>query len=187
MAIEKDNYGFRLTSWNAKIANLGQTILETKSNSEIADLVGCTEGSASNYRKAVAEATGWVLPSNNRAESGDIEKKPRQSSKRKGLFPAKLDASLNKALGCQDDDSPDWIADPVWADFVRAREIMGNDWVGFISKKVKEKELSEFNLWVESNDAADTAESALTAAQQKSIDSAIALLRANGYTVIMPA
>ena len=116
------------------------------------------------------------------------ERKPRSNGgKRKGCFPAKLDASLNKALGCQDDDSPDWIADPVWADFTRARALQGQDWVSFISKKIKDKELVEFELWVSSNDAADKAESAVSAAMQKRLDEAVELLSANGYTVIMPS
>ncbi len=187
MAIEKDNYGFRVGSWNSKIILQGQDVFESSSNSTLAALVGCTEGSCSNYRKEVAAATGWSLPASNRQSNGDTaERKPRQSngSKRKGCFPARLEQSLNKALGRPiDSDDPEFITNPTWAHFVCARESQGPDWVSFISKKVKEKELTEFNLWVESNDAADKAESATSAAQQKALDAAVKLIEAAGGTV----
>ena len=53
MAIEKDTYGFRIDSWNSKIAATGQETFERLTNGEMAALVGCTEGSASNYRKTL--------------------------------------------------------------------------------------------------------------------------------------
>ena len=70
MAIEKDAFGFRIDSWNSKIAATGQETFERLTNGEMAALVGCTEGSASNYRKTVAEATGWTMVSGKRS-TGD--------------------------------------------------------------------------------------------------------------------
>ena len=70
MAIEKDNFGFRVDSWNSKIAATGQETFERLTNGEMAALVGCTEGSASNYRKTVAEATGWTMVAGKRS-TGD--------------------------------------------------------------------------------------------------------------------
>lgn len=70
MAIEKDTYGFRIDSWNSKIVATGQETFERLTNGEMAALVGCTEGSASNYRKTVAEATGWTMVSGKRS-TGD--------------------------------------------------------------------------------------------------------------------
>lgn len=191
MAIEKDTYGFRIDSWNSKIAATGQETFERLTNGEMAALVGCTEGSASNYRKTVSEVTGWTMVATGKrsgsenSDNGDKPAAKRTNGKRKGCFPAKLDASLNKALGCTDDDSPDWIRDPTWSDFVRARSIQGENWVSFISKKVKEKELSEFALWIASNDAADAAENAATAAQQKAFSDAVTVIESNGGRVVM--
>ena len=70
MAIEKDTYGFRIDSWNSKIAATGQETFERLTNGEMAALVGCTEGSASNYRKDVSKATGWTMVSGKRS-TGD--------------------------------------------------------------------------------------------------------------------
>lgn len=135
------------------------------------------------YNAAIARG---IKPRSANVEQGAVtgERKVRPSGKRKGCFPAKLDASLNKALGCTDPDSADYINEPAWSDFVRAREIQGADWVAFISKKVKEKELEQFELWVASNDAADAAEDAAYQAQQKALDAAIALIEAAGGKVV---
>jgi hypothetical protein len=114
------------------------------------------------------------------------ERKPRANGgKRKGCLPVRLVASINKALGVNDPDSMDYNDDPSWSDFVRAREVMGNDWVEFIAKKCKgDKEPEQFALWVSSNDAADQAENATFAAQQAAIDAAIALIEKHGGKVV---
>ncbi len=188
MAIEKDTYGFRIDSWNSKIAAQGQETFERLSNGEMAALVGCTEGSASNYRKAVAEATGWTMVAGKRSNGDSVDDKPaakRTNGKRKGCLPVRLVASINKALGVNDPDSIDYNDDPSWSDFVRAREIMGNDWVEFIAKKCKgDKEPEQFALWVSSNDSADNAENAQFAAQQAAIDAAVALIEKHGGKVV---
>ncbi len=94
------------------------------------------------------------------AEKG--ERKARQSkpvSGRKGLLPARLDQSINKALtGIVDSDDPRFIFSPNWEQFKQARALQGQDWVSFIAKKLKGEEIEQFSLWVTSNDSADIAE-----------------------------
>ena len=191
MAIEKDNFGFRVDSWNSKIAATGQETFERLTNGEMAALVGCTEGSASNYRKTVSEATGWTMVAGKRSngDSGDTgSDKPvkRTNGKRKGCLPARLDQSVNKALtGIIDSDDPAYIESPTWEQFKQARANQGENWITFIGNKLKtDKEKSEFELWITSNDAADVAENAATAAQQKALQDAIALIEKHGGKVI---
>ena len=190
MAIEKDNFGFRVDSWNAKIAAQGQETFERLTNGEMASLVGCTEGSASNYRKTVSEVTGWAMVAGKRSNGDNGGDKPavkRTNGKRKGCLPARLDQSVNKALtGIIDSDDPEYIESPTWEQFKQARESQGQNWVSFISNKLKtDKEKSEFSLWIESNDAADTAENAATVAQQKAFNDAVAIIESNGGRVVM--
>ncbi len=189
MAIEKDTFGFRVDSWNAKIAATGQETFERLTNSEMAELVGCTAGSASNYRKTVSEVTGWAMVAGKRSNGdtgGDKPAVKRTNGKRKGCLPAILDQSVNKALtGIIDGDDPAYIESPTWEQFKQARANQGENWITFIGNKLKtDKEKSEFKLWITSNDAADVAENAATAAQQKALQDAIALIEKHGGKVI---
>jgi uncharacterized protein GlcG (DUF336 family) len=189
VAIEKDNFGFRVDSWNSKIAAHGQETFEKLTNGEMAELVGCTEGSASNYRKTVSEVTGWAMVAGKRSNGDNGGDKPavkRTNGKRKGCLPARLDQSVNKALtGIIDSDDPAYIESPTWEQFKQARANQGENWITFISNKLKtDKEKSEFELWITSNDAADVAENAATAAQQKALQDAIALIEKHGGKVI---
>lgn len=189
MAIEKDAFGFRIDSWNAKIAATGQETFERLTNGEMAALVGCTEGSASNYRKTVSEVTGWAMVAGKRSNGDNGGDKPavkRTNGKRKGCLPARLDQSVNKALtGIIDSDDPAYIESPTWEQFKQARANQGENWITFVRNKLKtDKEKSEFELWITSNDAADKAESSASLAQEKALREAVALVRAAGLEVI---
>lgn len=142
---------------------------------------------SSNGLYNALRALGWIPggPVNRKADNDAPAK--RSNGKRKGCFPARASVvqCLNKYLnGITDSEDELWIDNPTWTDFKSCRDRNGKDWQSFIVGKCKgQEEIDSFNLWIESNDAADTLEHAENAKIRVALDAAVALIRAHGGEV----
>lgn len=167
----------------SRIAHLNDDMLRSMTTKQIADqFYDGNNGAAWN---ALYGPTGR-LNGEKPAKADGAAKAPRSNGgKRKGCLPARLDQSVNKALtGIIDSDDPAYIESPTWEQFKQARDSQGANWVDFISKKVKEKELEQFELWISSNDSADKAEKSAASDLRKRLFEAEELIAANGGRVL---
>lgn len=114
---------FRTDSYPAKIYALGQVIFESKSNSEIAAIVNCSnEGQIANARRSVADKTGWTMPG--RESTATATPTPR-SHKKSGSLPAKIEGCL---VGLVDEVPEVWTPDHVLP-IIEADEVSWNRFI----------------------------------------------------------
>ncbi len=152
MATEKNEYGFRMDSKPAQICEMGKEWFEAATNQSIMELLGVNAGYASNLRKLVAEATGWLL------NGAKVERAERKTSniKVKGCLPRKVMYRIAKELGLdlEVSDEPGWNEWKLVSD-------NDPDFEGFSMVRLAGGEESDggksYRQWIDSNRAADQA------------------------------
>ncbi len=158
MAIELDQYGFRVGSNLAKLAAQGKAWFEMANNSDVSEFIGCAAGYASNLRRDVAEKTGWTIA----GSAG--ERKSRSSNgavkagkvKIQGCMPWKVSMRVAKILDIDLEEH----GEPTWADWLAACEA-DVDFEGFSMVKLAGGPDSDggksYQAWIDSNRANDAA------------------------------
>lgn len=153
MATEKNEYGFRIDSKPAQICEMGKEWFESATNQTIMELLGVNAGYASNLRKQVAEATGWLL---NGAKVERTERTERKTGnvKIKGCLPLKVAMRVFRTLALDEDCDVGWDewklvsdSDPDFEGFSMVRLAGGEDSEGG----------KEYRAWIDSNRANDRA------------------------------
>lgn len=142
MAIEKDQFGFRMTSQASLLASQGKDWFESASNSAVQSLCNCNPGRASNVIDDVEKATGWVNNRNRSTSRGDGNKEsatPRPR-KAKGCLSGRVEGWLDDQA-----DPPEggWSPESV-EPFIVADSAAWNRKVGQCS----DEELEAFEAWL---------------------------------------
>jgi len=154
MAIELDQYGFRVGSNLSIIAEKGKEWFESASNSDVMEIIGCAAGYASNLRRDVAEKTGWTIA------GSKGERKARVSGTVKnvkihGCLPFKVMVRISKILDLDMEE-----VDIGWPEFLAACEA-DVDFEGFSMVKLAGGPDSDggksYQAWIDSNRANDAA------------------------------
>lgn len=152
MATEKNEYGFRIDSKPAQICGMGKEWFESATNQTIMDLLDVNAGYASNLRKLVAEATGWLL------NGAKVERTERKTGnvKIKGCLPRKVMYRIAKILDIDLEESDE----PSWQEFLTVCEL-DPDFEGFSMVRLAGGPDSEggkdYQSWIDSNRANDRA------------------------------
>ena len=152
MATEKNEYGFRMDSKPAQICEMGKEWFEAATNQSIMELLGVNAGYASNLRKLVAEATGWLL------NGAKVERTERKTGnvKIKGCLPRKVMYRIAKILDIDLEESDE----PSWQEFLTVCEL-DPDFEGFSMVRLAGGEESDggksYRQWIDSNRANDRA------------------------------
>lgn len=142
MAIEKDQFGFRVTSQASLLASQGKDWFESASNSNVQSLCNCNAGRASNVMDDVERATGWV---NNRSWPKSHTDEVRETArprirKTKGFLSLRIESWLDDQL-----DRPEggWTSETI-EPFIVADTPAWNRKTG----QCGEDELKAFEAWL---------------------------------------
>ena len=123
MAIEKDQFGFRVTSQASLLASQGKDWFESASNSAVQSLCNCNPGRASNVIDDVEKATGWVNKRNRLKSQDDNHSAYVQSVGQSNEYGKETGPRTRKVKGILPTVTRNWIISNLVQDWVRA----GND------------------------------------------------------------
>ncbi len=155
MATEKNEYGFRMDSKPAQICGMGKEWFEAATNQTIMDFLDVNAGYASNLRKLVAAATGWLL-NGAKVERSERTERKTGNVKVKGCLPRKVMYRIAKILDIDLEESDE----PSWQEFLTVCEL-DPDFEGFSMVRLAGGPDSEggqsFQQWIDSNRANDRA------------------------------